>query len=67
MNDETRSALDARPSTTRPLAYDVIEIESINTVGAVLLGILALVLLIALLRCQARNRALLAQLSQHTQ
>lgn len=35
-----------------------------DTVGTVFLSILALVLLVALLRSQARNRALVAQLSQ---
>jgi hypothetical protein len=33
-----------------------------DTVGTMLLGVIALVLLIALLRAQARNRSLLAQL-----
>jgi hypothetical protein len=35
-----------------------------DTAGAVFLGILALILLVALLRSEARNRALVAQLSQ---
>ena len=34
-----------------------------DTVGTMLLGIIALVLLVALLRAQARNRSLVAQLS----
>jgi hypothetical protein len=34
-----------------------------DTVGTLLLGIIALALLIALLRAQARNRSLLAQLA----
>ena len=35
-----------------------------DTVGVMLLGVIAFVLLIALLRAQARNRALLAQLAR---
>jgi hypothetical protein len=35
-----------------------------DTAGAILLGILALGLLVALLRSEARNRVLVAQLSQ---
>ena len=35
-----------------------------DALGALMLGILALILLVALLRCQARNRKLLAQLAR---
>ena len=38
-----------------------------DTPGVIILGILALILLVALLRSQARNRALVAQLSQQSQ
>ena len=41
-------------------------ITTTDTVGAMMLGILALTLLVALLRSQARNRALAAQLSQQS-
>ena len=37
-----------------------------DTPGVIILGILALILLVALLRSQARNRALVAQLSQQS-
>jgi hypothetical protein len=37
-------------------------VEVIDTVGSIFLGILAVILLVALLRAQARNRALLAEL-----
>jgi hypothetical protein len=37
-------------------------VKMIDTVGSVFLGILAVILLVALLRAQARNRALLAEL-----
>jgi hypothetical protein len=50
----------------RPLAYNVTDITVIDTVGVIFLGALALILLIALLRSQARNRALVAQLSQQS-
>ena len=42
-------------------------ITTTDTVGAMILGILGLILLVALLRSQARNRALVAQLSQQSQ
>ncbi len=41
-------------------------ITTADTVGAIILGILATTLLVALLRSQARNRALVAQLSQQS-
>jgi len=41
-------------------------VTTTDTVGAMILGILALTLLVALLRSQARNRALGAQLSQQS-
>jgi hypothetical protein len=44
--------------------YNPVTNKMIDTVGAIFLGVLALILLIALLRAQARNRALVAQLSQ---
>jgi hypothetical protein len=39
-----------------------VTLTATDTVGAVILGVLAFVLLVALLRSQARNRALMAQL-----
>jgi hypothetical protein len=42
--------------------YNPINVSDV--LGATMLGILALILLVALLRCQARNRKLLAQLSR---
>lgn len=41
-------------------------ITTTDTVGAMILGILGVILLVALLRSQARNRALVAQLSQQS-
>jgi len=41
-------------------------ITTTDTVGVLILGILALTLLVALLRSQARNRALAAQLPQQS-
>jgi hypothetical protein len=37
-------------------------VKVIDTVGSIFLGMIALILLLALLRAQARNRALLAEL-----
>jgi hypothetical protein len=42
--------------------YNPINVSDV--LGATMLGILALILLVALLRCQARNRKLLAQLAR---
>jgi CBS-domain-containing membrane protein len=47
-----------------PLALNVTEIETIDTVAGVILGILSTILLIALLRSQARVRSLLVELSK---
>jgi hypothetical protein len=51
----------------RPLLDGSPIITTRDTAGAVLLGILALILLVALLRSEARNRALVAQSSQQGQ
>lgn len=56
--DEELSA-DRRPNVDNRVS---VEVE--DTVGAIFLGILALTLLIALLRCEARARGLLARLQQ---
>jgi hypothetical protein len=45
--------------------FNPASIKVIDTTGAVFLGLLAILLLIALLRAQARNRELLARLAQH--
>ena len=45
--------------------YNPVMVTSTDTIGAGLLGLIALVLLIALLRSQARNRRLLKQLAAH--
>ena len=44
--------------------YNPVMVTSNDTIGTLLLGILALILLIALLRAQARNRRLLAKLAR---
>jgi hypothetical protein len=44
--------------------YNPVNVTVTGTLGAVILGILALVLVIALLRLQARNRALEVQLAR---
>jgi hypothetical protein len=49
-----------------PTTYHNDKITVTDTVGAALLGIIALILLIALLRSQARNRELIAQLQHHS-
>ena len=46
-----------------PLAYNVTEVETVDTVTAVFLGILAIILLIALLRSQLLVRSLMVKLS----
>ena len=43
--------------------YNPVTVTSSDTIGAALLGLLALVLLIELLRSQARNRRLLVELA----
>lgn len=43
--------------------YNPVVVTNTDTIGAALLGQLALALLIGLLRSQARNRALLEQLA----
>ncbi len=40
-------------------------VKTTDTVGAMFLGLLAILLLIALLRSQALNRKLIARLAQH--
>lgn len=47
--------------------YNPVRVEAIDTVGVIIVGILALILLVALLRAQARNRALIARLSQQSE
>ena len=44
--------------------YNPVRVTSNDTVSTILLGGFALILLIALLRAQARNRALLEELAQ---
>ena len=51
------------PQKNEPLAYNVTEVETVDTVTAVFLGILAIILLIALLRSQSLVRSLMVKLS----
>jgi hypothetical protein len=44
--------------------YNPVTVTSTDSFGAIILGALAFILLIALLRAQGRNRALLSQLSE---
>jgi hypothetical protein len=64
MTDERQNPTNDEQADNRPLLDGSQIITTRDTAGAVFLGILALILLVALLRSEARNRALVAQLSQ---
>jgi hypothetical protein len=64
MTDKRVNPPNHEQADSRPLLDGSPIITTRDTVGVVILGILALILLVALLRSQARNRALVAQLSQ---
>lgn len=49
--------------SAKPGVYSPVNINASEAIGSLFLGVLALVLLIALLRAEARNRRLLSQLS----
>jgi hypothetical protein len=66
MTDKPQNLADDEHTDSRPLLDGSPIITTTDTVSAVILGILALTLLVALLRSQARNRALVAQLSQQS-
>jgi len=66
MTDKPQNPANGEHTGSRPLLNGSQIITTTDTVGAMILGILALSLLVALLRSQARNRALLAQLSQQS-
>ncbi len=61
---EKQTSTDTNVQKKEPLAYNVTEIKTVDTVAAVFLGILSTILLIALLRSQARIRSLLVELSK---
>jgi hypothetical protein len=58
---ETNPALDNHKIWDKPLAYNVTEVNTYDTVAPVFLGILSIILLIALLRLQSQVRLLLIQ------
>jgi len=58
---ELQPAPEGNTNRQSPLAYNVTEIQTVDTVAAVFLGILSVLLLIALLRSQTRLRALTVQ------
>jgi hypothetical protein len=64
MTDKRENPSNDEQADNRPLLDGSPIITTRDTVGVVILGILALILLVALLRSQARNRALVAELSQ---
>jgi hypothetical protein len=64
MTDQRQNPTNDERADNRPLLDGSQIITTRDTAGAVFLGILALILLVALLRSEARNRALVAQLSQ---
>jgi hypothetical protein len=63
MMAETKSQ-PAGNGQARSGANNPIDVNANNTVGALFLGIVSLVLLVAFLREEARNRALMARLVQ---
>ena len=64
MIDKRQNPTNDEQTDNRPLLDGSQLITTRDTAVAVFLGILALILLVALLRSEARNRALVAQLSQ---
>ena len=70
MTDELSNPASAeqigKPDTPPTFHHDMFDVTIADTVGAIFLGIIALILLIALLRSQARNRELIAQLQHHS-
>jgi hypothetical protein len=61
MAEERQAASGSETAGTR-MSSNYSPVKMIDTVGSAFLGILAVILLVALLRAQARNRALLAKL-----
>jgi len=66
MTDKPQNPADDDPADSRPFLDGSQVVTTTDTVGAMLLGTLALTLLVALLRSQVRNRTLVAQLSQQS-
>jgi hypothetical protein len=66
MTDKQQNPANNEQAENRPLVDKSQIITTSDTPGVIILGILALILLVALLRSQARNRALVAQLSQQS-
>jgi len=66
MTDKPQNPANDEHTDDRPLLEGSQIITTTDTVGAMILGVLALSLRVALLRSQARNRALAAQLSQQS-
>jgi hypothetical protein len=65
MNQPPERPEDALPDDGAVTAKDgsVVIVRDNDTVGAVILGLMAIVLLVAFLRAEGRHRALLAQLA----
>ncbi len=66
MTHKRQDATSDEQADNKPLAHSTVEVTMRDTLGVIILGPLALILLVALLRAQARNRALIAQLSQQS-
>ena len=66
MTDKPHNSANDGPAGSQTALDGSQIITATDTVGAMILGVLALILLVALLRSQARNRALVAQLSQQS-
>ncbi len=56
-------AFEEKTPGPQPGVYSPVNVHANETIGSVFLGILALVLLIAFLRAEARNRRLQSQLA----
>ena len=67
MTDKPQNPTNDGPADSQTALDGSQIVTTTDTVGAMILGILGLILLVALLRSQARNRALVAQLSQQSQ
>ena len=66
MNHKRQDPTSDEQTDSKPLAPGSVDVTMRDTLGVMILGVLALILLVALLRAQARNRALIAQLSQQS-
>lgn len=61
---DQKHPFEERTPGPQPGVYSPVNVHANETIGSVFLGIVALVLLIAFLRAEARNRRLQSQLAE---